>query len=84
MKALFKEADSVLAFLSRRQHFYEHTEKVILLTSPSLNHIYWRAFIQMLCSTLSEQKLSGKTKTENQHQTENVFQDTTINRRKII
>lgn len=81
LKALFKKVDSVLSFLSRR-YLYEHTEKVTLLTNP--NHIYWRTFIQMLCSALSEQKLSGKTETENQHQTENVFQDTTRNRRKII
>lgn len=59
LKALFKKVDSVLSFLSRR-YLYEHTEKVTLLTNP--NHIYWRTFIQMLCSALSEQKLSEKQK----------------------
>lgn len=66
LKALFKKVDSVLSFLSRRRYLYVHTEKVTLLTNP--NHIYWRTFTQMLCSALSEQKLSGNhTERENQH-----------------
>lgn len=40
----------------------------------------------MLCSTLGKHKLSGKkilkTKPENQHETENIFQDAAINTRK--
>lgn len=36
----------------------------------------------MLCSTLSEHKLSDRTKPESQHGTENIFQDAAINTRK--
>lgn len=36
----------------------------------------------MLCSALSEHKLSGKTKPESQHETENIFQNAAINTRK--
>lgn len=61
---------------------FMNTEKIILLTNSTPNHIYWRAFIEMLCSTLSEHKLSGKIKPESQHETENIFQDAAINTRK--
>lgn len=36
----------------------------------------------MLCCTLTEHKLSGKTKPESQHGIENIFQEAAINTRK--
>lgn len=59
-----------------------NTEKIILLTNSTPNHIYWRAFVEMFCSILGEHQLPGKTKPESQHETESTFQDSAINTRK--